>query len=78
MAAAKANVPTANLLPQTYLLSLVSLFASLRWWWADSFRVRRDEARLIELENGHGLPTGVDLYSSDPSNCKRLYPQAAT
>ena len=48
-----------NLLPQTYLLGLVGLLAIVAVVVGRQFlRVRRDEARLIELEKiRHGLVT---------------------
>ena len=75
------NFPTVNLLPQTYLLGLVGLLAIVAVVVGRQFfRVRRDEARLIELEKSDTASSrqASDLYELGSVQLrKRLYPQAA-
>ena len=70
-----------NLLPQTYLLGLVGLLAIVAVVVGRQFlRVRRDEARLIELEKSDTASSrqASDLYELGSVQLrKRLYPQAA-
>ena len=70
-----------NPLPQTYLLGLVGLLAIVAVVVGRQFlRVRRDEARLIELEKSDTASSrqASDLYELGSVQLrKRLYPQAA-
>ena len=70
-----------NLLPQTYLLGLVGLLAIVAVVVGRQFfRVRRDEARLMELEKSETAKSrqASDLYELGSVQLrKRLYPQAA-
>ena len=69
-----------NLLPQTYLLGLVGLLSIVAVVVGRQLlRVRRDEARLIELEQAGaaGSRQAADLYELGSVQLrKRLYPQA--
>ena len=69
-----------NLLPQTYLLGLVGLLSIVAVVVGRQLlRVRRDEARLIELEQtgAAGSRQASDLYELGSVQLrKRLYPQA--
>ena len=69
-----------NLLPQTYLLGLVGLLAIVAVVVGRQFfRVRRDEARLLELEKSDTASSrqASDLYELGSVQLrKRLYPQA--
>ena len=70
-----------NLLPQTYLLGLVSLLAIVAVVVGRQLlQVRRDEIKLIELEQGGAAASrqAADLYElASVQLRKRLYPQAA-
>ena len=70
-----------NLLPQTYLLGLVGLLAIVAVVVGRQLlRVRRDEARLIQLEQSGSAASrqAADLYELGSVQLrKRLYPQAA-
>ena len=71
-----------NLLPQTYLLGLVGLLAIVAVVVGRQFfRVRRDEARLIELEKSDTASSrqASDLYELGSVQLrKRLYPVSYT
>ncbi|MEC7392215.1 MAG: hypothetical protein VX934_02255, partial [Cyanobacteriota bacterium] len=70
-----------NLLPQTYLLGLVGLLAIVAVVVGRQLlRVRRDEARLMQLEQANTAQSrqASDLYELGSVQLrKRLYPQAA-
>ena len=70
-----------NLLPQTYLLGLVGLLAIVAVVVGRQLlRVRRDEARLMQLEQAGTAQSrqASDLYELGSVQLrKRLYPQAA-
>ncbi|AII42003.1 hypothetical protein KR100_01100 [Synechococcus sp. KORDI-100] len=71
-----------NLLPQTYLLGLVGLLAIVAVVVGRQLlRVRRDEIKLIELEQSGASASrqASDLYElASVQLRKRLYPQATT
>ena len=70
-----------NLLPQTYLLGLVGLLTIVAVVVGRQLlRVRRDEARLMQLEQSGAASSrqAADLYELGSVQLrKRLYPQAA-
>ena len=70
-----------NLLPQTYLLGLVGLLTIVAVVVGRQLlRVRRDETRLMQLEQSGAASSrqAADLYELGSVQLrKRLYPQAA-